>query len=115
MLKVIFDDKQKMVQANGNVKELTTDLFYVAHVIFKKLPDDVRRDAEVIYTAGLLDGLIFDMTPGQAEEIINDARELAKSKQKVDKQLGDLLKDVPKDVILKALDILKGEFENDAE
>ena len=55
------------------------------------------------------------MTPGQVEEIIHDARELAKSKQEIDKQLGDLLKDVPKDVILKALDILKGEFENDAE
>ena len=115
MLNITFDGKQRMVQASGNIKELTTDLFYVAHVIFKKLPDDVRRDAEVIYTAGLLDGLIFDVTPGQVEEIINDARELVKSKQKVDKQLGDLLKDVPKDVILKALDILKGEFEDDAE
>ena len=115
MLKITFDGKQRMVQASGNIKELTTDLFYVTHIIFKKLPDEVRRDAEVIYTAGLLDGLIFDVTPGQVEEIINDARELAKSKQKVDKQLSDLLKDVPKDVILKALDILKGEFENDAE
>lgn len=104
MLEVRLNKEETMVNINGCMSDILSDLTLLCRIIHEKLEGEAKEGFEYGLEF-LVNKKIYAKTEKEMDELVKENREQFIKKQ--EEELKDLLKDMPKDLLKMLKDILK--------